>query len=59
MVRDKFYFGDDYHTDWDAFNFTFGCVSKETRLFYDQKADGILGMGTATDMSVLGEVPIY
>lgn len=45
MVNDMVYFGDNYHENHDAFMFTFGCVSKETNLFYKQKADGILGMG--------------
>lgn len=45
MVKDTVYFGDHFHKDNDGFEFTFGCVKKETKLFYEQKADGILGMG--------------
>ena len=35
MVEDQVYFGDDYHNGLDAFMFSFGCVSKETNMFYD------------------------
>lgn len=35
MVKDQVYFGDEYHLAHDAFMFTFGCVSKETNLFYN------------------------
>ena len=34
MVKDKVYFGDQ-HAREDGFDFSFGCVSKETKLFYD------------------------
>ena len=52
MVSDQVYFGDNYHQGHDAFQFVFGCVSKETILFYDQKADGILGMGMAKNVAL-------
>lgn len=52
MVMDKVYFGDDYDPEQDGFDFSFGCVSKETKLFYDQAADGILGLGMGKSMSV-------
>jgi hypothetical protein len=35
MVQDQVYFGDSWHDGHDAFMFSFGCVSKETNLFYD------------------------
>ena len=35
MVRDKVFFGDQYQLGDDGFDFSFGCVSKETKLFYD------------------------
>ena len=38
------HFGESFHLDEDAFNFTFGCVTTETHLFYSQQADGILGL---------------
>jgi hypothetical protein len=31
--------------------FPFGCVKKETNLFYNQAADGILGMGMGKGIS--------
>jgi len=34
MVEDSLYFGDEYHEDFDDFMFSFGCVSKETNLFF-------------------------
>jgi len=48
MVKDQVYFGDNFHDRHDAFMFAFGCVSRETNLFYNQVADGILGMGMGT-----------
>ena len=38
------HFGEGYHATLDSFNFTFGCATRETHLFYLQEADGILGM---------------
>jgi hypothetical protein len=51
FVEDQVYFGDDYHPGHDAFMFPFGCVKKETNLFYNQAADGILGMGMGKGIS--------
>lgn len=34
ITTDKVHFGEAYHAELDAFNFTFGCVTKETHLFY-------------------------
>ena len=34
LARDEMYFGEAYHASLDAFNFTFGCVTTETKLFY-------------------------
>lgn len=34
IVRDQVYFGDNYHTGFDNFQYTFGCVKRETNLFY-------------------------
>lgn len=34
MVLDQVYFGDHYKVGYDAFNFVFGCIYKETNLFY-------------------------
>lgn len=34
MVQDQVYFGDHYKVGYDAFNFVFGCIYKETNLFY-------------------------
>jgi len=45
-------FGDNYKENHDKFNFVFGCIFKETNLFYTQKADGILGMGKGTGINV-------
>lgn len=44
-------FGENFHPDLDAFNFTFGCVTTETNLFYTQEADGILGMTKSNSAS--------
>lgn len=43
-MKDNFHFGERYHPGEDAFNFAFGCIEEETNLFFDQAADGILGM---------------
>ena len=34
LVQDRIHFGENFHPNEDAFNFTFGCVTKETHLFY-------------------------
>lgn len=59
MVQDQVYFGDQYKVGYDAFNFVFGCIYKETNLFYTQKADGILGMGKGSGIYIKDQVPIY
>lgn len=59
MVKDQIYFGDDYRKFHDNFMFGFGCVNKETNLFYDQAADGILGMGMSHNLDFHGQKPIY
>ena len=40
VARDKINFGGN-HTN---ITYTFGCVKKETNLFFRQRADGILGL---------------
>jgi len=37
------YFGNEYDI-YDKQTFQFGCVVKETNLFYTQEADGIMGL---------------
>ena len=59
MVKDSMYLGDWYHEELDKFKFSFGCVSKETNLFYGQAADGILGLGMGKSQSVDDQKPIY
>jgi hypothetical protein len=34
LVKDEMYFGENYHLNEDSVSFTFGCVEKETHLFY-------------------------
>ena len=34
LVKDKIHFGEHHHPNEDAFDFTFGCVSAETNLFF-------------------------
>ena len=34
LVKDIVHFGENFHADLDAFNFTFGCVTEEPHLFY-------------------------
>ena len=34
MVKDSVYFGDEYHFGFDGFMFSFGCVAKETNMFF-------------------------
>jgi hypothetical protein len=59
MVRDQVYLGESYHEGLDQFEFTFGCVTKETNLFYDQAADGILGLGMGHGLNSGDQKPIY
>jgi hypothetical protein len=59
MVKDQVYLGNSFHEPFDAFKFSFGCVSKETNLFYDQAADGILGLGMGHGLSTDDQKPIY
>ncbi len=42
------HFGENYHLNEDSVSYTFGCVEKETHLFYTQDADGILGLTKQT-----------
>lgn len=53
------HFGNHYSVDQDGFNFVFGCIYKETNLFYTQKADGILGMGKANGIYIKDQIPIW
>lgn len=59
MVQDQMHFGDQYKSGSDAFNFVFGCIYKETKLFYTQRADGILGMGKGNGIYIKNQIPIY
>ena len=46
VARDKLYFGENFHYGVDMFDYTFGCVKTETKYFYSQEADGILGLSS-------------
>jgi hypothetical protein len=35
MVSDQVYFGNTHHNEEDAFQFSYGCVNKETNMFFD------------------------
>ena len=52
------YFSSD-STEEQGFPFIFGCVQKETNLFYTQEANGILGMANVHRRGVSGQSPIY
>lgn len=49
IIKDQFYLGEAFHPFEDDFLYTFGCIKRETNLFYTQKADGILGMARRRD----------
>lgn len=53
------YFGDNYHPVSDSFSFSFGCIAEETKIFYTQKADGIVGMGMGKGNGIDNEIPLY
>lgn len=59
MVKDQVFFGKDHLDSASGFEIALGCASKETNLFYDQKADGILGLGMGKANSVSEQSPIY
>ncbi len=45
VVKDQIYFDENYHAEQNnKIKYTFGCVKRETSIFYTQKADGILGL---------------
>ena len=52
VVEDQVLFGDNYKENNDKFKFVFGCIYRETNLFYTQNADGILGMGKGNKINV-------
>jgi len=56
MVKDELYFGEEGQ---EPVEFTFGCASLETNLFYTQKVDGILGMGMRKRIGEWEQMPIY
>ena len=43
VAKDELYFGENY-SPLEGFMYTFGCVHTETKYFYKQEADGILGL---------------
>ena len=45
VAKDALYFGENFGED-DMFEYTFGCVHTETKYFYSQEADGILGLSS-------------
>lgn len=59
MVTDRVYFGDRWGPGDEGITFAFGCIYRETKLFFTQKADGIMGMGKGTQIYVKDQVPIY
>lgn len=58
IVNDKIYFGESIDSDQDGIAYNFGCVKQETKYFYTQKADGILGMSRGGENKNLF-TPIY
>lgn len=54
------YFGENFRYGIDMFEYTFGCVHTETKYFYSQEADGILGLSNEKPSQNLNKFePIY
>ena len=60
LAKDALYFGENSRPGIDMFEYTFGCVQTETKYFYSQDADGILGLSAERPgMNVNRFEPIY
>lgn len=60
IAKDVLYFGENFHFGVDMFEYTFGCVKTETKYFYSQEADGILGLSADKASQNLNKFePIY
>ena len=60
VAKDALYFGESFHYGVDMFEYTFGCVHTETKYFYSQEADGILGLSSERPSQNLNRFePIY
>ena len=60
VAKDSLYFGENFHYGVDMFNYTFGCIHTETKYFYSQEADGILGLSAQKPRMNLNRFePIY
>ena len=59
MAWDQVHFGDNHRSAAEAFDYSFVCVDKETGMFQEQRADGILGLGRKSGQGVSSQVPIY
>ena len=60
VSKDTLYFGENYNYGVDEFEYTFGCVHEETKYFYSQEADGILGLSSERPSQNLNRFePIY
>lgn len=60
IAKDVLYFGENFHFGVDMFEYTFGCVKTETKYFYSQEADGILGLSADRASQNLNRFePIY
>lgn len=46
LIEDKVLFGDTFHK-FSPLRVPFGCTTSENKLFYDQEADGILGLANS------------